>query len=45
MIVKFYLQTLWPQPCHVMRHELKLELDNSRDKSDKIKFYCLSKVH
>jgi len=20
MIVKFYLQTLWPQPCHVMRH-------------------------
>jgi len=34
-IVTFYGQTLWPQPCHVMRHELNLELDNSRDKSDK----------
>jgi len=37
MIVKFYRQTLWSQPftSHVMRHELNLELDNSRDKLDK----------
>jgi len=32
MIVKW---SLWPQPCHMMRHEMNLELDNSRDKSDK----------
>jgi len=37
MIVKFYRQTFWPQPFtrHVMRYELNLELDNSRDKPDK----------
>jgi len=39
MIVKFYCQTLWPQPftSHVMRYdyELNLELDNSFDKPDK----------
>jgi len=38
MIVRFYLQTLWSQSftSHVMRYELNLELDNSRDKLDKI---------
>jgi len=37
MIVKFYRQTLWPQPftSRVMQHEQNLELDNSRDKPDK----------
>jgi len=37
MIVKFYCQTLWPQPFTslVMRYELNLELDNSRVKPDK----------
>jgi len=37
MIVKFYRQSLWPQPftSHVMQHELNLEVDNSRDKPDK----------
>jgi len=37
MIVKFYRQTLWPQPfsSRMMQHELNLELDNSRDKPDK----------
>jgi len=37
MIVKFYRQTLWRQPfiSHVIRYELNLELDNSRDKPDK----------
>jgi len=38
MIVRFYLQTLWSQSftSHVMKYELNLELDNSRDKLDKI---------
>jgi len=37
MIVKFYRQTLWPQPftSHVMRYELNPELDNSHDQPDK----------
>ena len=37
MIVKFYHQTLWPQPftSHVMQHELNLEVDTSHDKPDK----------
>ena len=37
MIVKFYRQTLWPQPftSHVMQHERNLELDNSCDKPNK----------
>jgi len=37
MIVKFYRQTLRPQPftSRVMQHELNLELNNSRDKLDK----------
>ena len=37
MIVKFYRQTLWPQPftSYVMRYELNLEFDNSRDKPEK----------
>jgi len=35
MIVKFYCQTLWPQTCHLMRDELNLVLDKSRDKPDK----------
>jgi len=37
MIVKFYRLCLRPQPftSHVMRYELNLELDNSRDKPDK----------
>ena len=36
MIVKFYRQTLWPQlfTSHVIRYELNLELDNSRDKPE-----------
>jgi len=47
MIVKFCHQTLWPQSftSHVMRYELNLELDNSRDNPEKNRFYCLSKVH
>jgi len=37
MIVKFYRQTLWPQPfiSRVMQHEPDIELDNNRDKPDK----------
>jgi len=37
MIVKFYRQTLWPQPfiSHMKRYELNLDLDNNRDKPDK----------
>jgi len=36
-IVIFYRQTLWPQSFTslVMRYELNLELDKSRDKPDK----------
>jgi len=37
MIMKFYCQTMWPQPftSRVMRYELNLELDNSRVKPDR----------
>jgi len=44
MIVKFYCQTLWPQSftSHVMRYELNLELDNSRDKPDKKTSFTVS---
>jgi len=46
MIVKFYRQTLRPQPfiSRVMQHELDLELTVVISRT-KDKFYCLSKVH
>jgi len=43
-IVKFHGQTSWSHPStsRVMRRELNLELDNSRDKPEENKFQILS---
>jgi len=47
MIVRFYRQTLWPQSftSHVMRYELNLVLDKSRDKPDKKQVLLSFKMH